>query len=426
MFSRVPSSLRRTIRFVAVATFALVLLLLPGSLLAKKKAKETTQQPKQPESILKELDYSKIVWPNPPAITRIKYLDFFAGQPTPDATRKKQKKSSWMDRLAGTQTQGPLGTAAPVYKLWSPYGIAVDSTGKIYVADPRVGAIFIFNAENKKDVQMIKNGVQAHFGLVIGLAIDDTDRLFASDTQLGHVLVFDKNHKLEGKISEGMVEPAGLAIDNENRFLYVADVQQDQILVYDADTYKLLRRIGTAGHHHELTDEGDFSKPTNVAVDSDGNLYVSDTLNDRVEEFDADGQFIRAFGRNGDGPGYFARPKGIAVDADGHVWVADSTQNRVQVFDKRGHLLIWMGSGGLLPGQFMTVTGLAIDQFNRVFTSEQMVGRVQMFRYFTDAEALAEYKRRQAAKTTTTKASGDKPAEGQSASNAAVKSTSPQ
>ena len=64
-----------------------------------------------------------------------------------------------------------------------------------------------------------------------------------------------------------MVEPGGLAIDNENRLLYVADVELDQVLVYDADSFKLKRKIGTTGHKHELTTPGDFSKPTAVAVD---------------------------------------------------------------------------------------------------------------------------------------------------------------
>ncbi len=93
-------------------------------------------------------------------------------------------------------------------------------------------------------------------------------------------------------------------------------------------------------------------------MDGDGNLFVSDTLNNRVQVFDADGKFIRAFGKAGDGPGYFARPKGIAVDSDGHVWVADAVQDRVQVFTPEGQLLIWMGGNGLLPGQFSSLAGL--------------------------------------------------------------------
>ena len=100
-----------------------------------------------------------------------------------------------------------------------------------------------------------------------------------------------------------MVEPSGLAIDIQNRLLYVSDIKQDQILVYDADSFKLMRKIGTGGKDHTLTTPGDFAKPSGVAVDKEGNLYVADTLNDRIEEFDADGQFIRSWGKNGDGPG---------------------------------------------------------------------------------------------------------------------------
>lgn len=387
---------RNSVRFrgtvLVTLSLALVLLAMPGSIAARKK--KQAAPPKEQPPLLDRLDYSRIVWPNPPEITRIKFLNYFDGQPVDRGPAVK--KSSWMDRLAGAEPQGQKGYATkPHYELWTPYGLAVDSKGRLYVADARVGAVFIFNTEDKKDVELIKNGSAAHFGTILGLAIDDDDRLFVSDSKLRHVLVFSPDHKVEASISEGMVEPAGLAIDTENRFLYVADTALDQVLVYDADTFKLLRKIGTTGHHHELTKPGDFSKPTNVAVDQDGNLYVADTMNDRVEIFDPDGSFIRTFGKNGDGPGYFARPKGIAIDSDGHVWVADAMQNRVQVFDQHGRLLIWMGGPGLLPGQFSALAGLTIDKQNRVFTTEQYPGRVQMFRYVTQAEARAEFEKRE-------------------------------
>jgi sugar lactone lactonase YvrE len=188
-------------------------------------------------------------------------------------------------------------------------------------------------------------------------------------------------------ITDGLGEPSMLAIDKENRLLYVSDIKLDQVLVYDADTLKLLRKIGTTGHNHELTTPGDFAKPTGVAVDSDGNLYVADTLNNRIEIFDADGKFVSAFGKSGDGPGYFARPKGVAIDSDGHIWVADGMQDRVQVFNKEGQLLISFGGHGLLPGQFQGLVSIAADKNNRIFTSEIYPGRVQQFRYVTDTEA---------------------------------------
>jgi len=193
-----------------------------------------------------------------------------------------------------------------------------------------------------------------------------------------------------------MVDPNGMALDLENRYLYVADTGLDQILVFDADSHKLLRRIGTTGKNHTLIDIGNFSKPTNVAVDNDGDLYVSDTWNDRIEEFDADGAFIRTWGKNGDGPGEFARPKGVAIDPDGHVWVADAMLNRVQVFTPEGRYLLGFGGFGMLPGQFQSLTGLFVDKHNRVFTSEHMLGRVQMYRYVDNAEAKALYDQRQA------------------------------
>jgi DNA-binding beta-propeller fold protein YncE len=165
--------------------------------------------------------------------------------------------------------------------------------------------------------------------------------------------------------------------------------------VYDADPpYKLIRKMGVAGKNHESTQPGEFAKPTNVAVDQDGNIYVSDTWNNRIQVFDADGNFIRTFGKGGDGPGYFARPKGIAIDSDGHVWVADAVQDRVQVFTPEGRLLIWMGGHGLYPGQFQSLAGITIDKNNRVITTEQLPGRVQIFRYTTNAEAIAERDRR--------------------------------
>ena len=128
--------------------------------------------------------------------------------------------------------------------------------------------------------------------------------------------------------------------------------------MYDADSLKLLRRIGTGGKNHFLTTPGDFGAPQGVAVDGDGNVYVTDTLNNRVEIFDADGNFVSEFGKHGDGPGYLARPKGIAVDGDGHIWVADQMEDRLQVFNREGQLLTYVGTGhGELPGQFKALDG---------------------------------------------------------------------
>ncbi len=360
---------------------------------AANKKKKTDAAPAAEVGAHKfKFDPKTLVWPSPPNIARVQWVDYFAGEKIDYAQQDNNKaKASWMDRLAGGQSdEEKFNPKLFPFQLIGPYGIAVDSKGLVYVADQKVGAIFIFNTESH-ETQLIRNGYDAHFNWINGLAIDDDDRLFVSDGKLHHVLIFNAKHEPEGQITEGLQDPVGLAIDTENRFLYVVDTQQDQVLVYDADTLKLLRRMGTGGKNHYLTTPGDFAAPQDVAVDSDGNVYVSDTLNNRVEIFDADGNFISTFGKNGDGPGYFTRPKGIAVDSDGHVWVADEVQDRLQVFNRDGQLLTYIGMAhGNLPGQFEALVGVAIDKQNHVFTTEQYPGRLQEFRYVTDAEAAGE------------------------------------
>lgn len=386
-----PEQTWRTLRLVALASA--LTMILPLALHADKKKKADAAA--ETDTKIKAIDYSNIVWPNPPAITRIKYVMWYSSdKQVRNYKGNVQKKSGWMDRLAGTQSSDEVFKRP--FELNQPYGVAVDSLGKLYVADQKVGAIFIFSTDETKSVDLIKNGVHAHFVRIIGLAMDDNDRLFVSDPGLRHVLVFNKDHKAEDVITDSMAEPGGLAIDTRNRLLYVADTELDQVLVYDADTLKLLRKMGTAGQKHTLTTPGDFSKPAGVAVDAEGNLYVADTWNNRIEIFDADGQFISTFGKPGDGPGYLSRPKGVAIDSDGHIWVADGMQDRVQVFNKEGQLLIAFGGHGLLPGQFQGLVGITIDKRNRVFTTEIFPGRAQEFQYVTDAEADAERQKRAA------------------------------
>jgi DNA-binding beta-propeller fold protein YncE len=405
MSEQIYQSIQPRKGWLALAILAAVGLICCSFAFASDKDKKKNDAPPPPQkSIMDLIDKSKVVWPQPPMIARVKYLDYFAGEKLPDFNAPKAKpKSSWMDRLAGTSQERGENPLKNHFFMGEPHGLAVDSKGRLYVADGKVGAIFIIDPETK-DTVMIKNGKDAGFALINGLAIDDSDRLFVSDAQAHRILVFNKDHKGEAAITQGLVTPSGMAIDNENRFLYVADIGLDQVLVYDADNLTPLRRIGSPDTKHESNKLGDFAKPTSVAVDQEGNVYVADMLNYRVEIFDADGKFIRAFGKHGDGPGYFAMPKGIAVDCDGHIWVTDTMQNRVHLFTQEGDLLMWMGNQhGVLPGTFSGLQYIMIDnKTNRVFTSEVYPGRVQMFRYVTQDEAQKENDRRDAEKANKT------------------------
>jgi DNA-binding beta-propeller fold protein YncE len=377
----------------------LALLLAPPVHAGKKKKKgNTTETPKPAE--LPEVDTSNLVWPDPPDIARIRWLEQYRGEPKPTQAAveaKKKKKTStqgWMLRLAGVQPmEGPKTDQR--FKLVRPYGVAVDSKGQIYAADTYVGAVFIFNPETKA-VEFIRNGREARFKALIGLAIDDADRLFVTDSGLSRVFVFDANHKFHATFgSDRMQRPSGVAVDNKNRLLYVTDVLKNNVVVYDLDSFKYVRTIG--GPPQKMGDDspGTFARPTNVAVGPNGDVYISDTLNGRIQIFDADGTFISTFGKPGDGPGDFARPKGIALDSDGHIWVADADQNRVKIFDREGRLCAYFGEYGYFPGQFALPSGVTVDKNNRVIVAEQVLnGRLQVFRYTTDAEAAVEQAKR--------------------------------
>jgi hypothetical protein len=136
-------------------------LLAPISAFAGKKKKEDAQ-PQKP----KVIDYSNIVWPNPPAIARIRYSTWYAAEKLSQVTAENStKKAKWMDRLAGAEKTGEGNKV--LFQLAEPYGMAVDSKGNLYVADQKVGAIFIFNTETR-DVELIKNRTHAHFVRSLG------------------------------------------------------------------------------------------------------------------------------------------------------------------------------------------------------------------------------------------------------------------
>jgi len=400
-----------------VKLLALALVLAVPLRAGKKKADPAPPANPGDTRLKAYFDISKLVWPNPPAVPRVAFKDLYTGQKIdPNLFTKKARKSTWMDRLAGSLPTDQIEFDKIPFQLIRTLGVGVDRQGRIYAADQGVDAVFIFDPDNKDHVELIGNGKQANFGLLAGLAVDDDDRVFVVDNGLRHVAVFSPKHEQEAAFGgDVLVRPTGIAIDQENRFVYVADTGNDVIDVFDADNYKFLRQIGKPGRKHDQTDPGTFSLPEGVAVDGEGNVYVTDTFNDRVEIFDAGGQFISMFGKNGDGPADFERPKGIAIDCDGHLWVVDAAQQRVKVFNREGQLLIYFGAQGYYPGQFMGPWGIAIGPENQVVVSETFPGRVQVFRYITDSEAAALKAQRDGAGQTA--ATGDAPKKDGAATN---------
>ncbi len=387
----------------------LILVLAPSAWASKKK-------------VATKIDTSKLVWPPPPDQPRIVYLNQYAGEL--ELIGKKQVKGGMLERLAGVNI-------APEErpKMVKPYGVAVDSKGRVYVADSAQNEVFIFDLESKK-LEFRGDKAPANLQIPIGVAVDEQDRLFVSDSKLHQITCFGPKGNVEGVFGAGdLKRPAGLAVDNPLRRLYVADVAGQRIAVFDLDSLKLLRYFA------EIKDKdadrtGALTNPNSIAIDPDGLLYVTDAVVPHVVVYDTDGNFVRVWGKRGDGPGMFGRPKGIAIDADGHVYVADSLLPRVQVFSPEGEPLLSFASRGIGPGQFLLPAGLAIDSRNRIIAVDQLPPRIQMFHYITDADAAAVKEGRKAPETVggevaadgKTSTPGKAPHEAQPAANPAASS----
>lgn len=357
----------------------------------KEKGKAKTEAVEE-APVKPPVDTTKLVWPSPPEVVRIRWMSQMTGEAdVKPPVKQEKKKAGWMDKMAGVQMPANAHKRSPM--LGKPFGVVADSKGRIYTADLAQGVVFVFDTE-KKEVQYIGDKPPIQFGLPMGLAIDDTDRLFVVDSRLHQVTAIGADGKLENVFGQDKLQrPVGAAVDDENRLLYVVDAKASRIAVFDADTCNFIRYVGKPSDPMDPQD-GTLSTPLDAAVDLDGNLYVTDTLNDRVQVFDADGEFINMFGKQGDSPGSFMRAKGIAVDADRHVYVTDAEFNNVQVFDKEGHFVASFGQKGDDPGQFTLITGIYVDKKNRILVADQWHGRVQVMRYITDSEAAPEVAKR--------------------------------
>lgn len=162
--------------------------------------------------------------------------------------------------------------------------------------------------------------------------------------------------------------PHGIHVDEDSNIWVTdgrtADGRGNQVIKYAPNGLELMR-IGEAG----VTGDGpyQFSSPTDVAIASDGSIYVTDghdtEANHRVMKFTPDGTFVMSFGEFGSGPGQFNVPHAIAIDSRDRLYVADRDNNRVQVFTADGeHIVTWT--------QFGRPSGIDIGADNVVYVSD--------------------------------------------------------
>ena len=176
---------------------------------------------------------------------------------------------------------------------------------------------------------------------------------------------------ITGEGDDKLVWPASLAIDSDGN-LYISDEDLHRISVLDSQG-QFLRNWGVMGKG-----DGEFDRPAGIAFDTDGNLLVVDGLNCRIQRYTKDGHFLGGWGRQGSGDGEFNMPWGITVDRAGDVYVADWRNDRIQKFDADGNYLATIGTPGRGDGELHRPAGVAVDEDGNIYVADWGNERVQV------------------------------------------------
>ncbi len=173
-------------------------------------------------------------------------------------------------------------------------------------------------------------------------------------------------------------DPKGVAVDGQGQ-VYVIDTRNHRVQVFGADG-QFLRTWGSQG-----AAPGQFQEPWGIAVDESGNVYVADTWNHRIQKFDSQGQFLLQWGTFGDtggalgAPEMLYGPRDIVADPDGNLIVSDTGNKRVVKYGPGGQFIQQWGGSGSASGQFLEPCGLAADADGNVYVADVWNQRVQKF-----------------------------------------------
>ncbi|MGB3327834.1 MAG: PQQ-binding-like beta-propeller repeat protein [Thermomicrobiales bacterium] len=269
--------------------------------------------------------------------------------------------------------------------------VAIDADGFVYVTDAAENLIKVFDA---RGTHIGTIGAPGQFVALDAVAVDGDGGVYALDFEGKQITRF--------AVAVTPVAAATLAI-NDARVLWQsgpdAEINANMAAVGigpDGITYAL------DGDHHTIAMFGPdgsylgrWGKPGkgpgefrfsnqsvtagSIGFDANGNIYVFDSVNNRIQKFAPDRTFIKEWGSAGTARGQFNIPMGTVDAATGRVWVAEFGNNRVQVFDLDGNLLDAWGSSGSEPGQLMSPAAIAVRPDGTVYVAEEATRRIQHF-----------------------------------------------
>lgn len=292
--------------------------------------------------------------------------------------------------LQAVQVWGSEGTAAGQFQ--APRGLAVGPDGSIYVADSRNHRIQKLNAAGDLILtwgtlgSIETNSAQpGTFNEPWDVAVGPDGSVYVADTWNHRIQKFDANGQFlkmwgvfgQAETPEAFWGPRAVAVDSRGR-VYVADTGNKRVVVFDSEGV-FRNVIGMGG-----SEPGQFDEPVGLAVTGDGSVFVADTWNQRVQVFqwdEANGEY--AYVREWPIVGWYGQSLEnkpyLAVDAQGNVYVTDPEGYRVLVFASDGRFITTWGDFGADAGTFGLAGGVAVDEQANVYVSDTGNHRIMKF-----------------------------------------------
>lgn len=305
-------------------------------------------------------------WPLPPDPPRVRFVRAFRSEDDLEAGKLQSLKRAFL----------PASDVA----VAQPTGVALSPDERIlYVSSNAAGKVLAVDLVSSRMRRFADEDGKAP-ATPFGVAVDGDGNVYVTDHAVGVVWTYGPDGKFLRRFGEGKLErPTGIAVDRRRKLVYVtagaASASSHHRVEVFSTAGQHVRTIGTRGH-----DAGNFNFPANLAVSRDGSLYVVDMLNFRVQIFDGEGKLLGMFGTIGSGqPGTFDKAKAVAFDTFDNVYVSDSAQGMVQIFNPRFQPLMAFGGRGREPGFFSLPTALVIDSKNHIFVADFGAGAVNEY-----------------------------------------------
>ena len=276
-----------------------------------------------------------------------------------------------------------------------PFEVAVHR-GRVFVTDTVKRAVNVFDLPAARFFEIGQKAPGELFK-PMGLDVDDQGNLYVLDARRKAVNVYDRDGTFLRSFgrAEEFSRPAGITVNPEGTKAFVVDtggVQSSwhRIVVFDAQSGEFLHHISRRG-----SGDGELNLPREAVLAPNGNLYVVDGGNFRVQAFTQDGEFLHSFGEIGLRGGQFSRPKGIAADQDSNLYVVDAAFGNFQIFNPDGQLLLHVGHRNALnqPANFMLPAGIDVDEDGRVYMVDQYFRKVEVFRPASVAKGTGYFSR---------------------------------